>query len=151
MPPSEIETSRNMLINLKIQESARCNDVWSTDTTTTKQCSSKVTKKLLAKTIHRWWLNLLQRNMPIASINCKKYAYLWLTKWQQAQWSKVNSWEKPKCITLQAFFKKMLKLTALRLHIFYVHFMLAHMWNLRFLFLKIMFPTHIFQIQVFKI
>ena len=71
MPLSEIETSRNMLIKLQVQQSARCNDMSSTDTTTTKQCSSKVMKKLLVKTIHWWWLNLLQRNMPKASINCK--------------------------------------------------------------------------------
>ena len=46
MPLAEFETSRNMLLNLQVQQSARCDDtcMWSTGTTTTKQCSSKVIK-----------------------------------------------------------------------------------------------------------
>ena len=46
---SEKETSRNMLINLQVLQSARCNDVWSTDSTTTKQCSSNGDEKITGK------------------------------------------------------------------------------------------------------
>ena len=120
--------------------------MWSTDTTTTKQCGSKVTKKLLAKTIHWWWLNLLQKNMPIASINYKKICILVTDQVatgsvKQSQFLRITKMY----ISSSIFLKNALTYCASPTY-FLCSFYVRSYVKFKDSSLKVMFPTHVFQI-----